>query len=116
VEVTVDFRPRASRLARARPWIAVIVAAIIFALIPLLGLRPFLVVTLLGGRRARGLCQRREGCREEPPQHRPRRRGPGLHRGADLAAATDAGHVGADAQPGYLSISAWAMTRCDGSR
>jgi len=48
VEVTVDFRPRASRLARARPWIAVIVAAIIFALIPLLGLRPFLVVSLIG--------------------------------------------------------------------
>lgn len=34
MEVTVDLRPRASRLARARPRIAVIVAAIIFALIP----------------------------------------------------------------------------------
>jgi hypothetical protein len=44
----VDLPPRASRLARARPWIAVIVAAIIFALIPLLGLQLFLVVPLIG--------------------------------------------------------------------
>jgi hypothetical protein len=48
VELTVDSRPRATRLARARPWVAVIVAAIIFALIPVLGLKLFFVVPLIG--------------------------------------------------------------------
>jgi len=48
VELTVDSRPRATRLARARPWVAVIVAAIIFALIPVLGLQLFFVVPLIG--------------------------------------------------------------------
>jgi len=48
VQVTVDSRPRATRFARARPWLAVIVAVIIFALIPLLGLQIYLVVPLIG--------------------------------------------------------------------
>ena len=48
MELTVDSRPRATRLARARPWVAVIVAAIIFALIPVLGLQLFFVVPLIG--------------------------------------------------------------------
>jgi hypothetical protein len=48
VELTVDSRPRATRLARARPWVAVIVAAIIFALIPVFGLQLFFVVPLIG--------------------------------------------------------------------
>jgi hypothetical protein len=48
VELTVDSRQRATRFARARPWVAVIVAAIIFALIPLIGLQLFFVVPLIG--------------------------------------------------------------------
>jgi hypothetical protein len=48
VELTVESRPRTPLLARARPWIAVIVAAIIFALIPFMGLQLFFVVPLIG--------------------------------------------------------------------
>jgi hypothetical protein len=47
VQVTVDSR-RVSLLARARPWVAVIVAAIILALVPLVGLQLIFVVPLIG--------------------------------------------------------------------
>jgi Peptidase family M23 len=48
VQVTVDSQPRAPLLTRARPWVAVIVAAIIFAVLPILGLQLFLVAPLIG--------------------------------------------------------------------
>jgi hypothetical protein len=48
VQLTVDSLPWATRFARARPWIAVIVAALIFALIPLVGMQLFLVVPVIG--------------------------------------------------------------------
>jgi hypothetical protein len=48
VHVTADSPPRGSLLARARPWVAVIVAAIIFALIPLIGLQLIFVPPLIG--------------------------------------------------------------------
>ncbi len=48
MEPTVDSRQRAPRLARARPWVAVVVAAIIFALIPLVGLQLFFALPLIG--------------------------------------------------------------------
>ena len=47
MQVTVDSR-RVSLLARARPWVAVIVAAIILALVPLVGLQLIFVVPLVG--------------------------------------------------------------------
>ena len=47
MQVTVDSR-RVSLLARARPWVAVIVAAIILALVPLVGLQLIFVVPLIG--------------------------------------------------------------------
>jgi hypothetical protein len=47
VQVTVDSR-RVSLLARARPWVAVIVATIIFALIPLIGLQLIFAANLRG--------------------------------------------------------------------
>jgi hypothetical protein len=48
VHLDVSSQPRTSALARARPWLALIVVAIIFALIPLLGLQLYLVVPLIG--------------------------------------------------------------------
>ena len=48
MQLTVDSLPWATRFARARPWIAVIVAALIFALIPLVGMQLFLVVPVIG--------------------------------------------------------------------
>jgi hypothetical protein len=48
VHVTADSRPQVSLLARARPWVAVIVAAIIFALIPLIALPPLYALPLIG--------------------------------------------------------------------
>ena len=39
----LDTRQRAPRLARARPWVAVVAAAIIFALIPVVGLMAHLI-------------------------------------------------------------------------
>ena len=48
MEPTVNTRQRAPRLARARPWVAVVVAAIIFALIPVVGLQLFLALPLIG--------------------------------------------------------------------
>jgi hypothetical protein len=47
VQVTVDSR-RVSLLARARPWVAAIVAAIILALVPLVSLQLIFVVPLIG--------------------------------------------------------------------
>ena len=44
----MDSLPWATRFARARSWIAVIVAALIFALIPLVGMQLFLVVPVIG--------------------------------------------------------------------
>ena len=48
MELTVDSRQRAPRLARAHAWVAVVVAAIIFALIPLVGLQLFFALPLIG--------------------------------------------------------------------
>ena len=48
MEIAVDSRQRAPRLVRARPWVAVVIAAIIFALIPLVGLQLFLALPLIG--------------------------------------------------------------------
>lgn len=48
MQATADTRARPSLLARARPWVALIVAAIIFALIPLIGVPPFYVLPLIG--------------------------------------------------------------------
>lgn len=48
MQATVDTRPRPSLLARARPWVALIVAAIIFALIPLIGVPLFYALPLIG--------------------------------------------------------------------
>ena len=48
MELAVDSRQRAPRLVRARPWVAVVIAAIIFALIPLVGLQLFLALPLIG--------------------------------------------------------------------
>jgi hypothetical protein len=48
VQLIVDSQPPPTRLARARPWIAVIVAGIIFALIPLIGLPTFFALPLIG--------------------------------------------------------------------
>ncbi|MFZ1114437.1 MAG: hypothetical protein WAN44_01245 [Propionibacteriaceae bacterium] len=48
MQLTVDSRPQPTRVARARPWIAVIVAGIIFALIPLTGLETFFALPLIG--------------------------------------------------------------------
>jgi hypothetical protein len=48
VQIGVSSQPRTSALTRARPWLAVILAAIIFALVPLLGLPLYLVVPLIG--------------------------------------------------------------------
>lgn len=48
MQVTADSRPRVSLLARARPWVAVIIAAIIFALIPLIGLQLIFVLPPIG--------------------------------------------------------------------
>lgn len=48
VHLIADARPRVSLLARARLWVAVIVAAIIFALIPLIDLQLIFAVPLIG--------------------------------------------------------------------
>ena len=48
MQLEVSSQPQTSALARARPWLAVIVAAVTFALIPLLGLQLYLVVPLIG--------------------------------------------------------------------
>src|SRR6186997_860446 len=48
VHFIADARPRVSLLARARLWVAVIVAAIIFALIPLIDLQLIFAVPLIG--------------------------------------------------------------------
>jgi hypothetical protein len=48
VQVSVDSQPQAPLLTRARPWVAVLVAAIIFAVFPILGLQLFLVAPLIG--------------------------------------------------------------------
>ena len=48
MQLDVSSQPQTSALTRARPWLALIVAAIIFALIPLLGLQLYLVVPLIG--------------------------------------------------------------------
>ena len=48
MQLDVSSQPQTSALARARPWLAVIVATVIFALIPLLGLQLYLVVPLIG--------------------------------------------------------------------
>jgi hypothetical protein len=48
VHVTTDSRTPTRLLARARPWLAVIVAAIIFALIPVVGLPLFFALPLIG--------------------------------------------------------------------
>jgi hypothetical protein len=48
VRLIVDSQPPPTRLGRARPWIAVIVAGIIFALVPLIGLPTFFALPLIG--------------------------------------------------------------------
>jgi Peptidase family M23 len=48
VQLDISSQPRTSALTRARPWLAVIIAAIIFALIPLLGLQLYLLIPLIG--------------------------------------------------------------------
>ena len=48
MRVTADLRSRVAILARARPWLAVIVAAIIFALIPFGGLSLIFALPLIG--------------------------------------------------------------------
>jgi Peptidase family M23 len=48
MHVAVESRPPVRLLARARPWLAVTIAAIILALIPLIGLQLFLAVPLIG--------------------------------------------------------------------
>lgn len=48
MQVTTDSRPRTQLLTRMRPWLAVTVAAIIFALIPVLGLPLFFALPLIG--------------------------------------------------------------------
>lgn len=48
MRVTVDSPPQVRRFTRVRPWLAVIVAAIIFALIPLVSLQLLFVVPLIG--------------------------------------------------------------------
>lgn len=48
MQITTDSRTPTRLLARARPWLAVIVAAIIFALIPVVGLPLFFALPLIG--------------------------------------------------------------------
>jgi hypothetical protein len=48
MRVTVDSPPQVRRFTRVRPWLTVIVAAIIFALIPLVSLQLLFVVPLIG--------------------------------------------------------------------
>lgn len=48
MQSTVESRAQVRRLARARPWIAVVVATVIFALTGILGLQLFFVLPLIG--------------------------------------------------------------------
>jgi hypothetical protein len=48
VQTSVESRPRNPILARARPWIAIIGAAIAFALLPLIGLPLLYTLPLIG--------------------------------------------------------------------
>lgn len=48
MQVTTDSQPPTRLLTRIRPWLAVIVAAIIFTLIPVVGLPLFFALPLIG--------------------------------------------------------------------
>jgi hypothetical protein len=48
VQLGIDSRRQVPLIPRARPWVALIVAAIIFALIPIIGLSLFLALPLIG--------------------------------------------------------------------
>jgi hypothetical protein len=96
VELTVDSRQRALRLARAHPWVAVIVAAIIFALI---GLPLFFAVPVIGVALAAGA----------PPDYVANAKTVHSRPRTIIAVAP----LAADAQPGYLSRSTSAIARCE---
>ena len=48
MQLGVDSRRQVPLTARMRPWIALVVVAIIFALIPIIGLPQFLALPLIG--------------------------------------------------------------------